>query len=55
MGPELAWPALELGLREPHKLQEARVGLDATVVTLVQLRQPVRTCRVLDAMSSLEA
>jgi hypothetical protein len=41
MLPELAWPALELGLCEPHKLQEARVGPDATVVTLVQLRQPV--------------
>ena len=36
MGPELAWPGLKLGLREPHKLQEARVGPDATVVTLVQ-------------------
>jgi hypothetical protein len=40
LGPELAWPALELGLCEPHELQEARVGPDATVVTLVQLRQP---------------
>jgi hypothetical protein len=45
LGPELAWPGLELGLCEPHELQEARVDPDATVVTLVQLRQPdVITC-----------
>jgi hypothetical protein len=35
MFPELAWPALQLGLCEPYELQEARVGPDAAVITLV--------------------